>query len=291
MIDRFGIHLGPLYIHFYALIIILGILAATYLAMRRAKQYGQDSEHVLDMFTWVILAGVVGARLWHVFTPSPSLVEKGVTTLYYFTHPLEILMIWNGGLGIPGAVAGGALALFFYARAKKLSFATWIDILIPGVLLAQAIGRWGNFVNEELYGAPTNLPWGIYIDPEYRLPGFEQYSYYHPTFLYESLWNIAGVILLIWLSKRFADRLKKGDIFLVYLLVYPLGRFLMEFLRLDSSQVAGLNANQTVMGVLFLFAVVMLFLRHRPGQEEPEPAAIGSPDAAPEPTVKDTQEP
>lgn len=270
MIDRFGIHLGPLYIHFYALIIIVGILAATYMAIRRARQYGQDPEHVLDMFTWVILAGVVGARIWHILTPSPSLVAQGVTTEYYLTHPLEMLAIWNGGLGIPGAVAGGALALFFYARAKKLNFATWMDILIPGVLLAQAIGRWGNFVNEELYGAPSNLPWAIYIDEAHRLPGFEQYAYYQPTFLYESLWNIAGVLLLLWLSKRFVDRFKPGDVFLCYLLVYPLGRFLMELLRLDSSEVAGLNANQTVMAVLFVVAALALFIRHRPGQEKPE---------------------
>jgi phosphatidylglycerol---prolipoprotein diacylglyceryl transferase len=272
-IDRIGIHftfLWGLTIHFYALLIILGILLATALATRRAKEYGQDPENVLDMFTWVILSGVVGARIWHILTPSPS---SGMTTLDYLRNPLDAINLTKGGLGIVGAVAGGALALFIYVRRKKLSFATWLDILVPGVLLAQAIGRWGNFVNQELYGAPTTLPWAIYIDEAHRLPGFEQYSYYHPTFLYESLWNIAGVFLLLWLSKRFADRFKPGDLFMCYLIIYPVGRFLMEMLRLDSSQVIGVNANQALMVVLAVIAVAWLSYRHLLHKKDTAPAA------------------
>mgnify|MGYP002412755321 FL=1 len=129
--------------------------------------------------------------------------------------------------------------------------------------LAQAIGRWGNFVNQELYGAPTNLPWAIYIDPAHRLPGFENQAYYHPTFLYESLWNLANMGLLLWLGRKYSDRLRPGDIFLTYLIVYPIGRFFLEFLRLDSSQVAGINANQTLMAVIAVLASIALYLRHR----------------------------
>ena len=148
---------------------------------------------------------------------------------------------------------------------------TWLDILAPGLALGQAIGRWGNFFNQELYGAPTNLPWAIYIDPQHRLPGFENQAYYHPTFLYESLWDLGNMALLLWLSRRFKDRLKTGDIFLVYLIVYAFGRFMLEFLRLDSSQLGGINANQTFMVVVLVVSSVFLVWRHRPGGK-PQPA-------------------
>lgn len=270
-IDRIGIHFGDAFtIHFYALLIITGILAATYLGIRRAKTYGQNPEHVLDMFTWVILAGVLGARLWHVLTPSPNLIAQGITTQYYFEHPLEILMIWKGGLGIIGAVAGGVLALFVYVKSKKLSFATWLDILAPGVILAQAIGRWGNFVNQELYGAPTNLPWAIYIDEAHRLPEFTQYAYYHPTFLYESLWNIAAMFLMLWMTRKFFEILKPGDIFATYVILYGIGRILMETIRLDSSQLGGVNANQATMLVLAVLALVFIYFNHKFRKVKPE---------------------
>jgi phosphatidylglycerol:prolipoprotein diacylglycerol transferase len=129
--------------------------------------------------------------------------------------------------------------------------------------LGQAIGRWGNFVNQELYGAPTNLPWKIYIEPLYRLPGFESQDYYHPLFLYESLWNLGNMTLLLWLTRRYSDRLKHGDIFLVYLIVYPVGRFLLDFLRLDAAMVGGLNANQTAMAIIAVLSGLALFWRHR----------------------------
>jgi phosphatidylglycerol:prolipoprotein diacylglycerol transferase len=130
--------------------------------------------------------------------------------------------------------------------------------------LGQAIGRWGNFFNQELYGAPTNLPWRLYIDPQHRLVGFENVEYYHPLFLYEAIWNLGNMFLLLWVSHRFADRLKNGDIFLLYLIVYPVGRFLLDFLRLDASLVAGININQTVMAIVAICAAFALFLRHRP---------------------------
>lgn len=258
-----GFNIGPLFIHFYGIVIMLGVIAATYLARREAIRRGQDGDLVWDMLIWLLIGGVIGARLWHIFTPMPSLEAQGVTTYYYLTHPLEALAIWRGGLGIPGAVAGGAIALFFFARRKHFSFITWLDILAPALALGQAIGRWGNFFNQELYGAPTSLPWAIYIDPQHRLPGYENIAYYHPTFLYESIWNLGNMVLLMWLSRRFKERFKTGDIFLVYLIVYPLGRFLLEFLRLDSSQLAGINANQALMLVVLIAASLLLVWRHR----------------------------
>jgi len=271
MFDPYGIHLGPLYIRYYGIIIMLGVVAAAYLSTLRARKYGQDPERVWDIVTWVVIAGVIGARIWHILTPAPSLVAQGIDTWYYLTHPLDALSIWNGGLGIVGAVIGGALALFIYMRKYKLSFLTWVDIIAPGLILAQAIGRWGNFINQELYGAPTNLPWAIFIDEAHRYPGFLDQAYYHPTFLYESILNLIGMGLMLWLSRRFFDQLKAGDIFLVYLIYYSIVRILMEMLRLDSSTVAGLNANQAFMVIVAILAAITLIVRHlqKPKTEAP----------------------
>jgi len=250
-------------LYYYGVIIMTGALLGGWLAAREAARRGHDPEMVWDLLIWLVIGGVIGARLWHVFTPSPSLVAQGVDTVYYLTHPLDLINLRKGGLGIPGAVLGGLVALYFFTRQRKLNFFEWTDIAAPSLALGQAIGRWGNFFNQELYGAPTNLPWKLFIDPAHRLAGFQEVEYYHPLFLYESLWNFGNLILLLWLSRRFKDVLKTGDVFLVYLVAYPLGRFLLDFLRLDASQVAGVNANQTVMAVVAVGAVIALVFRHR----------------------------
>lgn len=252
-------------IHLYGIIIMLGVLAAAFLAARIARRKGLDNELVWDGLIWLVIGGIVGARIWHILTPPPSMQVPppegpGLTTAHYLTHPLDAIAIWNGGLGIPGAVIGGALALYLFCRRRGLNFLVWADIAAPALALGQAIGRWGNFVNQEIYGRPTDLPWGIFI--ENPLEGYDA-GYFHPLFLYESLWNFLNVILLIWLSWRYEDRLLPGDIVLTYLVVYPTGRFLLEFLRLDSSQIAGINANQTLMLVVALAAAVTIFVRHR----------------------------
>lgn len=262
-----GFQVGPLYVHFYGIILMLGALAAAWLAEREARRRGENGELVWDGLIWVLVGGIVGARIWHILTPPPSMIEQGITTYFYLTHPLDALAIWNGGLGIPGAVIGGFIALYWFSRRKNLNFALWADIAAPGLALGQAIGRWGNFVNQELYGAPTNLPWAIYIDPQHRLPGYQNIAYYHPLFLYESLWNLMNMGLLLWLARRYPKRLLPGDLFLIYLIVYPLGRFLLEFLRLDASQVAGINANQTLMLVVLVLSSAVLFWRHRRKRE------------------------
>lgn len=262
-IDRMGIHIGSIiYIRFYALIIITGALLGAYLASRLAKKRKMDPGIVWDVLPWILIMGIIGARIWHILTPSPSLVAQGVTTWYYFTHPLKAIAIWEGGLGIVGGVIAGALTLIIYLRKKRMKILPWLDVLAPGVILAQAIGRWGNFVNQELYGYPTNLPWAIYIEPAYRHAGFEEYSYYHPTFLYESLWNLLVLFLILLIWKQLDTKLKNGDIFFIYLAGYSLGRFLIEFLRLDSSTVAGINANQAFMGVVFLLSLGVIFYNH-----------------------------
>jgi len=252
------------HVYFYGIAIMVGVIAASLLASAEAKRRGQNPEVLWDMLFWVVIAGIIGARIWHILTPPPSMVAQGITTQYYLTHPLLMIDIRNGGLGIPGAVIGGILAMWIFARRKKLNFATWLDLAAPGLALAQAIGRWGNFFNQELYGAPTNLPWKIYIDPAHRLPGFETIAYYHPLFLYECLWNLANMAILLLVSHRFPERLKTGDIFLGYLVIYPVGRFLLDFLRLDASRVAGINANQTLSAIVAVAAAGVLIWRHRP---------------------------
>jgi phosphatidylglycerol:prolipoprotein diacylglycerol transferase len=251
------------HIYFYGIMIMLGVVAASLLARAEAKRRGLDPEIIWDMLFWLVIAGIVGARIWHILTPPPSMIAQGITTQYYLTHPLAMIDIRNGGLGIPGAVLGGVLALWVYTRRKKLKIAIWLDVMAPGLALAQAIGRWGNFFNQELYGAPTNLPWKLFIDPVHRLPGFQDTAYYHPLFLYEMLWNLANMAILLWLSRRFADRLKSGDIFLGYLVIYPIGRFLLDFLRLDASRLAGINANQTLSAIVAVVAMGVLIWRHR----------------------------
>jgi phosphatidylglycerol---prolipoprotein diacylglyceryl transferase len=258
-----GFNIGPIPIRFYGIIIIVGAIAAAFLAEREARRRGLNGELVWDALIWVLIAGIIGARIWHILTPPPSMVAQGITTMFYLTHPLDAIWIPNGGLGIPGAVIGGVLALYFFCRRRKLEFAVWLDIAAPALALGQAIGRWGNFVNQELYGAPTNLPWAVHIDPQYRLPAFQNQATYHPLFLYESIWDLANMALLLWLGRRHADKLKNGDLFLIYLLVYSIGRFLLEFLRLDASQVGGLNANQTLMVVVGLASGGFLLWRHR----------------------------
>jgi phosphatidylglycerol:prolipoprotein diacylglycerol transferase len=267
---------GERVIHFYGIIITSGALVATWLAGREATRRGHNPDIVWDMLIYLMIGGIIGARLWHVFTPMPNILVRdpitGQMVNPYFAggtiRILDILSIWNGGLGIPGAVIGGAIVMYFYTRSRKLSFAEWADIAAPALALGQAIGRWGNYFNQELYGAPTNLPWKIFIDPDHRLPTYSNVAYYHPLFLYESLWNFGNMFFLIWISRRYADRLKPGDIFLLYLIMYPIGRFLLEFLRLDASLVGGLNINQAVMGIALICATAVLYFRHRKAKPE-----------------------
>lgn len=256
-----GFFIGSFEIRYYGIILMLGAVAGAYLATRQAKRRGYPSEIVWDLMIYLLIGGIIGARIWHLLTPPPS---SGITASWYLTHPLDALNIRKGGLGIPGAVIGGLIVMYFYARKHNLNFAHWVDIAAPALALGQAIGRWGNFVNQELYGAPTDLPWRLYIDPEHRLQGFQSVEYYHPLFLYESLWNLANMFILLSMPRIFGDRLKDGDIFLMYLIIYPLGRFLLDFLRLDASVVGGININQAIMAVVAVLAAVALFLRHRP---------------------------
>jgi len=281
-----GFHIGPIPVYYYGIILMLGALAGSWLASREARRRGQDTELVWDGLIWVLIGGILGARIWHILTPPPSMVALGITTSWYLTHPLDMISTWNGGLGIPGAVIGGVIALYMFSKRRKISFLDWVDIAAPGLALGQAIGRWGNFVNQEVYGAPTNLPWAVHIDAQHRLPGYQNVETFHPLFLYESLWSLMNMGVLLWLGRRYPDRLKPGDLFLTYLIIYPVGRFFLEFLRLDSAQVAGLNANQTVMAVVALAAIALLIWRHR----KPEAAVVAPVAETPPPAPTEGEE-
>jgi phosphatidylglycerol---prolipoprotein diacylglyceryl transferase len=275
-IDSYGIHLGPLYVQFYGIILMVGALVGTYIASYLLKDMDEESDPELlwDALVWVLIFGVIGARLYHVFTPSKSLLAAGIDTRYYLTHPIDLIASWQGGLGIPGAVIGGVFGMWIFARRRGLELPLLLDAAAPAVAIGQAIGRWGNFVNQELYGPPTTLPWGIYIRPENRLPGFAAFDHFHPLFLYESLLDLANAALLYWLWRRYGSRMLRGDLFLIYLVTYPLIRFGLEFLRIDFVPLFGINFNQTLMLVIALASAGFLYWRHRQAmkvEETPQP--------------------
>lgn len=194
-----------------------------------------DPDHVWSGLVWCLVLAIIGARLYHLLTPSPSMAAFGIHSPWdYFRHPMEALNLRQGGLGIYGGIAGGFLGLWLYAYRQRLPALAWADLAVIGLALGQAVGRWANFVNQELYGRPTDLPWAVAIDPGHRLPGFIEFSHFHPAFLYESVWNFLLFALLLFLFQRHAGRLKNGDLVGVYLIGYAVGRILLETVRLDS---------------------------------------------------------
>lgn len=262
-----GLSLGPLLLRWNGLLMALGVSAGAWLAAREAKRHNYHPEIIYFLFLPLLIWGTLGARIWYILTPPLSSIQLGLTTHYYLTHPVDAVALWLGGFGIPGAVLGGLIALLFFVRKNGLPFWEMADILAPGLALAQAVGRIGNFFNQELYGLPTNLPWKIFIEPAYRLSGFEAVEYFHPLFAYEVILNFANMIFLLWLARHFAEKIKAGDLFLVYLGVYSFYRFFLEYLRLDVSLVNGVNINQMFFAVIFIFAGAGLYLRHRSAQE------------------------
>ena len=189
-------YLGPVPIRGYALAIILGIVAAIWIGERRWVARGGRAGEVSDLAVWAVPFGLVGGRIYHVLTDHDLYFGEG-------KHPIEALYVWRGGLGIWGAIALGALGVYIGARRKGIRLLPVLDAMIPGVLVAQAIGRWGNWFNQELFGKPTDLPWGLEIAPENRPVGYFQYDTFHPTFLYECLWDLGAFGLVIWADRKF----------------------------------------------------------------------------------------
>ena len=253
------IRIGPFAIKWYGLLVVGGAVLAAYAASREAQRRGLDPNVAWDMLIWVLFAGIIGARLYHVFS-TPAGGQVGWP--YYKEHPLEAFKIWQGGLAMYGAIAGGVIGVALYTWRERLDLLTWLDIAFPTVLLAQAIGRWGNFVNQEVYGYPTDLPWAIYIPPEKRLPGLEQYDRFHPVFFYESMWCLAGFLVLTWVARRFEGRLLKGDMTALYFVWYPIGRTLTESLRPDAWRIDGIPTAQIISVAAAVLATAIVVLRH-----------------------------
>lgn len=228
-----------------------------------------NSAHVWSGVIWALIFAVVGARLYHVLTPPPSMAELGIESpMDYFRHPLQLINLRRGGLGIYGGIAGGALGLLIYSYRHHIPALGWADLGVVGVALGQFVGRWGNFFNQELYGRPTDVAWAIEIDPAYRLAGYTQFERFHPAFLYESLWNLLVFLVLLTLARRYSKRLQTGDLTAVYLILYAVGRTLLEQVRLDSATLGlfGIDVGMSVAtAVSLLVAVVMgawLLYRH-----------------------------
>ena len=249
--------LGPFPLRAYALAIIAGVVAAVVIGDRRWRARGGEKGLVADVATIAVPSGILGARVYHVIT-SPAA---------YLDDPVSALYVWQGGLGIPGGIAGGFLACYVVLRRRGLSFTAFADSVAPGVVVAQAIGRLGNWFNQELFGRPTTLPWGLQIDPDNpdAVAGAEAY---HPTFLYELLWNLGVAGVLLWADRRW--KLGAGKVFALYLGLYALGRLWIESLRIDDANtLAGLRVNHYVMGVVLLGALLYLRLRRGQGREDP----------------------
>jgi phosphatidylglycerol:prolipoprotein diacylglycerol transferase len=258
-----GISLGPILLRWSGLLIMIGVACASILATYEAKRRDYDPEIILDLILPMMIWGTICARLWHVFTPPLSSVQLGLTTDYYLSHPLDLLAIWVGGLGFPGALIGGLIALYLFCRIYEFKFWEMADILAPAIALGQAIGRLGNYFNQELYGLPTAAAWKIFISPEHRPAGYETVEFYHPLFAYESILSLLNLALILWVSRRFVERLRTGDLFLLYLFNASIIRFVLEFLRLDVALVNGFNANQIFMAVLAISCAAYFYLRNR----------------------------
>ena len=263
--------IGPFALRWYGLLMLTAILTAATIASREVARRGANPDNLWDMLFWILIPGFIGARLYYVFIQSP----RGPEGLgYYLSNPGTILQVWSGGIHIFGGFIFGTIALLIFSRIRRLNPLTYLDAIALGLPLAQAIGRWGNFINQELYGPPTTLPWGLRIDSPHRIAPYDNLAQYpeslrfHPLFLYESLWNIVGFGIIFWVSRRFQKQLKPGDISLCYLIWYPLGRFFIEFLRTDSWFFPGTPFN--VVHILSAIAVVIgvmgLYLRHRSGR-------------------------
>ncbi len=245
---------GPFAMRWYGLCIALGIAVGTFVVSRELARKGYDGALALDALFFVVPLGFIGARVYHVLTDYEL----------YADDPFPgVFEVWNGGLGIYGAVVGGFLGVLIFARIRGISALMFADAAAPGLILAQAIGRWGNYFNQELFGRPSDLPWAIRIAPENRPDGFADAQAFHPTFLYESIWNVLVFFVLLYVARRFASRLKDGDVFLLYVSLYSVGRFFVEALRIDPAFLLGdFRGNLFVASVLALTFALIFLLRH-----------------------------
>ncbi|HLH61951.1 MAG TPA: prolipoprotein diacylglyceryl transferase [Ktedonobacteraceae bacterium] len=262
------IQLGPLAIHWYGLTMTLAIFTGTMVASSYVGRKGQDPNNIWEMLLWVLIPALVGARLYFVFIQTPP-GPDGVGQ--YLANPIKIIEIWDGGIHIYGAIVLGGIAGLLFLRIRKLPVLIYLDGIGLGLLIGQAIGRIGNFINQELYGPPTTLPWGLRIDPAHRVPPYNNLTLYpesvrfQPLFLYELIWDALGFAVLYFISRRFKTRLRNGDLFLMYLIWFPTGRFFIEFMRSDSWFFPGTHIDlvHILSALTVITSASILILRHR----------------------------
>jgi prolipoprotein diacylglyceryl transferase len=257
-------HLGPFPVRAYALCIIAGIAVALWLGERRWVARGGRRGDVTEIATWMVPLGIVGGRVYHVISSPQAYFGEG-------GDAVSALYIWEGGLGIWGAITLGGVGAWIGCRRRGIPLPAFADALAPGIVLAQALGRLGNYFNQELFGRPTDLPWAVEIDPAFRPDGLADQVTYHPTFLYELLWNVGVAALVIWADRRF--RLGHGRAFALYVAAYTVGRLWIEALRIDpANDVLGLRVNIWVSLLVLAGAVAYLVVsaRRRPGRETPD---------------------
>lgn len=263
-----------LQIRYYGIIIVVAMLVAATVAARLAKRDGRDPDHVWGALTWAIIPAIVLARLWFVLFPPASVVAQGMDTAWFFQNFFNTqngaIAIWSGGLSIFGAVLGGMIGAYIYMRRNKLPFAAWLDIAGITLPLGQAIGRFANYVNQELYGTMTTLPWGISIDAEHRVAPYKSLVDYptsttrfHPLFLYEALLNVVLFVVLLNLFTRRRKQFRYGDFFLIYLMAYSVIRFMLEFIRAEVAYIPGttINSSQAMSAIVFVIALAVYVLR------------------------------
>jgi prolipoprotein diacylglyceryl transferase len=247
-------YIGPIPLHVYGLMLAIGVLAATRVAEIQWARAGHDPKDIAEIAVGIVIGGVVGARVYHL-----------MTDYQLYTHDwVKALKIWDGGLSMWGVLAGGIIAVVILTRRRHYDTLGIMDALAPGIVLAQAIGRWGNYFNQELFGTPSKLPWALKIDPTKRPAGYVQYSTFHPTFLYESLYCLAIFGFLLWVSRRF--RLYRGQMAALYIALYTFGRFWFENMRIDPAHhVGGLRINAWVSLGVFFVAVAWFVVAGRRG--------------------------
>ena len=253
--------IGPFTIHMYAICILIGICVAVWILATRWKRYGGTFDQILDTTLVTVPCALVGARLYHcITTPADYFPPTG--------NLVNILKVWEGGMAIFGGISVGTLVAFLWCRHKHYPFAIFADAIAPALPVAQAIGRLGNWFNQELFGRPTTLPWGLEIDLAHRPAGYLQYATFHPTFLYELVWSLAGAAFLVWADRRW--KLDHGRLFTLYVVVYTFGRFWVERLRIDPAHHVGqwrLN-DVTALVVLTGAVVILIILQRRHGKDD-----------------------
>ncbi|MCZ7535515.1 MAG: prolipoprotein diacylglyceryl transferase [Acidimicrobiia bacterium] len=271
------VRIGPLPIHAYGVMIAVGVIVAIRIAERRYARSGHDPSVIGEMGVAVVLAGVIGARVYHLFTGYDW--DSGGLS--------GTVKIWEGGLSIWGAVAGGVVAVLVIARRRRIDALPLMDAMGPSVVVAQAIGRWGNWFNQELFGRPTDLPWGLEIDPSHRPDGYLDRATFHPTFLYESLWCLLVFATIVMAERRF--RLRRGQPVALYIAMYTFGRFFFENMRIDpASKIFGMRFNGLLSAALCIGATIWFIVLGRrapsgPGAGDERPTAPPGPQSTPDP--------